>query len=158
MSSIDAITTQLAALEEGITGVTKAFAFDETPNALETAILPCMTNVPGEAEYTDAAEQFGAAVMVETREYEAWLWYAPVQRPPDALRQAGGIQTLIEAVKAYFLARPTLGGLRYCWRARLVGDSGPVVSAYASGATEYSAVGFRFVIEYLTGVTYEDGD
>ena len=156
--SIDAVTTQLKALEASITGIAKAFAFDETPNALTTAILPCFTNIPGPANYVDVSQQFGAGVGAEVREYEAWCWYAPVQSPPDILRHAAGLQTLIEAIKVYFLARPQLGGLRYCLRARLVSDTGPVVTPFLSGRTEYSAVGFRFEVEYLVNITYGGGD
>jgi hypothetical protein len=156
--SIDAVTAQLATLEAAITGVTKAYAFDETPNVLVADLLPCFTNVPGAAEYEDLSATMGDGVGAEVREYEAWLWYAPVQSPPDALRHAAGLQALIEDVKVYFFGRPYLGGLQFVLRARLVSDTGPVISPYAQGGTEYSAVGFRLVVEYLTQITYGDGD
>jgi hypothetical protein len=156
--AIDAVSTQLAALEESITGITKAFAFDEMPDALSTAFLPCFTNIPNGAEYVDVSAQYGTGIVAEVRQYEATCWYKPVQAPPDMSRHAAGLQTLIEAIKVCFLNRPQLGGLCYCIRARLLGDTGPIVSAFMGGKTEYSAVGFTIEVEYLTNITYEDGD
>jgi hypothetical protein len=88
--AIDAVSTQLAALEESITGITKAFAFDEMPDALSTAFLPCFTNIPNGAEYVDVSAQYGTGIVAEVRQYEATCWYKPVQAPPDMARHAAG--------------------------------------------------------------------
>jgi len=156
--SIDIVTTQMAALEENITGVTKGYAFDQTPNSLQTAVLPCFTNIPLNAEYVDVSAQFGKDVSAEVRDYTAWLWYAPVQRPADISRQASGIQTLVQAVKAYFLARPQFGGLRYVISAPMIADTGPMTADYMGNGTEYTCVGFTFRVTYLEKITFGSGD
>ena len=162
MGSWDAATTQLKAMEENITGVEKAFAFDETPDNLATAILPAFTNLPGEAQHLTAAEAemaLGVGVATEIRSYDAWLWYKPIQRPPDALRHASGLQTLHAAAKAYFLARPQLEGLQYVLKAQLVSDTGPIVTEYVSGSGKfYSACGFTIEVAYINKITYAGGD
>jgi hypothetical protein len=162
MSSWDAVTTQLAAMEANITGVTKAYAFDAIPDALASAALPAFTNIPGEAQYFTAEEAnqlWGVGVATELRAYEAWVWYKPVQRPPDAWRHASGLQDLHNAAKAYLLARPQLEGLQYVLKARLVADTGPIVTEYVTGSgNNYSACGFTIEVAYMLKVTYAGGD
>ena len=162
MGAWDEITTQLKAMEESIAGVTKAFAFDETPDSLASAILPAFNNLPGAGEYLTAAQAemaFGVGMATEVRQYEATIWYKPIQAPPDALRHAAGLQTLHDAAKIYFMARPQLEGQRYVLSARLVSDTGPMVTEYVTGSgNAYSACGFTIEVAYTTRITYAGGD
>jgi hypothetical protein len=155
--SIDTVTTQLATIQAAITGITKAYAFDETPNSLTPAVLPCFTNIPGTAEFAvPPGTPWGDGVAAETRRYEMWLWICPASSPVDVKRQASAVQGHIENVKAAFYGRPQLEGLQGVFRARLVSDTGPAVQEY--GGTEYVCVGFVEEITFLEQVTYATGD
>lgn len=159
MSDSFAIVTEaMVALEENIEGIKKAFKFEDTPNALQTAILPCFTNIPGDAEYVDVSKQFGSDVSAEVRDYTAWLWIRPLQQTVKIAQHSKELQTYIQRVKAYFLDRPQFGGARYVISAPMIADTGPMTADYMGNGTEYTCVGFTFRVTYLEKITFGSGD
>ena len=150
--SISTVTARCATIQEEIAGIEKAFAFDETPNSLKTAALPCMTNFPSSATYAGG----GTHMSEETRVYQMMLWLAPVSRPVDAARHTEEIEGFINLIRYAFLDRPALGGLQYVRSAKLAGDGGPVVQAYAG--VDYLSIVFNLEVTELCEVNYADGD
>lgn len=138
--SIDAIKTQLANTQEGVTGVKRAFA--QAPNTLSPADLPAFVNFTGAAEYSGAS--FGAQRI--ERNYLMRLFVAPVSRG------IGGegerlVEPFFERVRAAFPAS-TLDGKVV--KAQLAGDTG--VSVLPFGGVEYLGIEFRLqTIELLGG-------
>jgi len=153
--SIDSVTTRLASIQSGITDVNRAFAFDETPNALKDPWLPCFTNYPM-ASNTLYPENTGNDFITKLRTYSMWLWIVHAQRPIDAARQATMAQGLIGTTESAFYNRPYLEGLRYVRRARLLGDGGVEVSDYAGKS--YLTVRFELEVMTMTNVNHQGGD
>jgi len=146
--SVETITDQLAAIEGAITGITKAYSFDETPNRMTQAMMPCFVNFPGPATYEDR----GGGLLAETRAYRASLITAPMESPIDFFRQCDLVEPLITRVRDALAARITLLALADVEIARLTGDSGLM----ALFNNLYLGVQFNVEIVELTEVTYVD--
>lgn len=145
--SVETITDRLAEIEGAITGITKAYSFDETPNRMTQAMMPCFVNFPGPATYEDRG-----ALLAETREYRATLITAPMESPIDFFRQCDLVEPLITRVRDALAARITLLSLADVEVARLVGDTGLT----ALFGNSYLGVQFNIEIVELTEVTYVD--
>jgi len=145
--SVETITDRLAEIEGAITGITKAYSFDETPNRLDQAMMPCFVNFPGPATYEDRGE-----LLAETRAYRATLITAPMESPIDLFRQCDLVEPLITRVRDALAARITLLSLANVEVASLVGDSGLT----ALFGDQYLGVQFNVEVVELTEVAYVD--
>ena len=145
--SVETITDRLAEIEGAITGITKAYSFDETPNQFTQAMMPCFINFPGPATYEARGE-----LLAETRAYRATLITAPMESPIDYFRQCDIVEPLITRVRDALAARITLLSLADVEVAKLVGDSGLI----ALFGESYLGVQFNVEVVELSEVTYVD--
>jgi len=145
--SVETITDRLAEIEGAITGITKAYSFDKTPNRLDKVMMPCFINYPGPATYEDRGE-----LLAETRAYRATLITAPMESPIDLFRQCDLVEPLITRIRDALVARITLLSLANVEVARLTGDTG-LITLFGDS---YLGVQFNVEIVELSEVAYVD--
>lgn len=155
--SVATVKTRLAAIQETISGVKRAYA--QPPLSLPASDLPAMVNFAGAA--THEWRVAGNDVDLETRAYLMRLYVAPLTTGVP-----GEMERLCEpffvSVRDMFAARPGLGlgtkgsHLTGVQLAILQGDSGVSVMTY--GGAQYVGVEFRLQVTELVEVNYADYD
>ena len=142
--SVAAVKARLAEIEEGITGVKRAYA--QAPLSLPASDLPAFVNFAGQA--THDWRLAGSDTDRETRLYLLRLYIAPLTTgtPGEIERRC---EPFLESVRDVFAARPSLGRLRGVQTANLLGDGGPAVHQY--GGERYIGDEFRLQARGRTG-------
>ena len=149
--SVTTILDRLAAIQETITGVTRAYA--SPPYSLPDSDLPIFINFVGAASLV---AQRGGSVD-EVREYAMALYVCTVQDGISG-EAAARLYPFFDRVRDAFLSRPLLGlgsagsNAPFVIDAEWRGDKGLTATVYAG--TQYLGTEFRIRVETLTPVNY----
>ena len=149
--TVETIATRLARIWGDITGITKAFDLDEIPNTLQSAQLPAVICVPGEAEYANV----GSDTEQETRTWYMLLYIAPVNRPVGVAQRMGRASPFFSRVRAAFAARDGLESLSGVLESELLSDSG-TTQPLQFGGDLYTGIEFRLRTVELANITRVD--
>jgi len=129
----------IATVQEGITGVTAAYAHDELPGGLQSAQLPAFLNFPDAAEYTMLSHSY----VQEIREWRMWLLVAPLGRDQDPGRMGGKIEPYFRRTYEAFLDSIQLEGLADIVCVMVLRDTGWSVLTWSG--IEY--IGIEFILQ-----------
>jgi len=140
--SVTTVGAAIASVQEGITGITTAYAHDELPGQLRTSELPAFLNFPGEATY---AVMTGGGTVRETRQWRMQLYVTPIERDTDPGRQGAAVEPFFRRTFAEFLDSYLLESLGDLCNITLTGDTGWSVMEW--GGSRY--VGAEFTLEVV---------
>lgn len=138
MITIAAQRTALQAVFEGISGVTRVFAY--TPNEIQPAQLPCVILGPMRADYD--RENRGSSSIEVTRDWEALFLTQNLQRGIEYSAEKSAeafVEACAEALAPYQVLE-TADGVAF--DVYLTGDSGVVRQQFNS--VEYAGVVIYF--------------
>lgn len=149
--SVVTVKARLARIQGKIAGVRRSYA--QAPLSLPDSDLPCFVNFSGAA--THDSRIGGADVDAETRQYLMRLYIKQLGQGIDGEAERL-CEPFFDLVRDTFMGRPGLEQLNNVQWARLLGDSGAGVMAYAG--TSYIGIEFRLQVMELVAVTYAAGD
>jgi hypothetical protein len=143
----------LAAVEEAIVGVGRAFA--EAPNALQPADLPAFVNLPGPCrEEWEMSDEQGVEA------YETRVWDCRLHVAPRAAGTSGEVWRLCEPFFATcrdaFQGHQSLGGVVEVLKVTFLGDGGAQELTYAG--MPYAGIRFRVQVVTRIRVRYAQGE
>jgi hypothetical protein len=144
---ISAIKTKLVTIQQGISGIKRAYA--NGPKALPGTDLPLFVNFvgPGARE-----NPFGAGdIDHETRDFLMRLYVTPAQSGVDGEAEKT-VEAFLPPVYAAFDAQQLFGAVPFVRSAVISGDSGIIVLPYAGA--QYLGVEFRLTVRAFRVVTY----
>lgn len=149
--SVGTVKTRLATLQALVAGVGRAYV--SAPNSLPPGDLPAFVNFTAGAQYDLIVG--GATTNTETRQYLMRLYVAPVAAGlPGEVE--GRCDALFTAVRDYFTARPSLGGLTGVQNAVLTGDGGVQVFPYAG--VDYIGIEFKLNVTEYINIVYAQNE
>lgn len=150
-STLETVPPAIAVIARTVEGI--ATAKDPPPEAMETAILPCVYTLTGEAE--DFPPDSPEDVYWETRTYRVQCAVLPRNQATPQTRELR-IRPLIRLLKSALVSRPSLGNVRYVTRARVRGDSGPAILPEWDG--KYLGFEIRIEVTSVVAVCYPGGE
>lgn len=149
--TIETVPPAIAAIAETVDGIESAK--DPPPEAMETAALPCVYTLTGEAE--DFPPDSPEDVYWETRVYRVQCAVLPKNQATPQTRELR-IRPLIRALKAALVSHPSLGEVRYVSRAKVRGDSGPAI--LPEWDSKYLGFEIRVEVTSAVEVCYPGGE
>ena len=147
--SVTTVGAAIASVQSDITGLKNAYAHDELPGDLHTAMLPAFLNFPDAAEYTILSHGY----VQEIREWRMQLFVQPLGRDHDPARAGAALEAFFRRVFEEFLDSIQLESLADVKCAMVLRDTGWVVLEWAG--TKYIGTEFRLqVTEKFTVTNY----
>jgi hypothetical protein len=137
----------LKTLQEGITGIHKAYA--QLPRGLLNEMdLPLFMNFVRIGKYDEIPE--GSDTIEVARTYLMWLMVKPVASGEEGEGEAL-VEPWIDIVGPYFYARPSLGGVLFIKTSRIIADSGPKKMIWPGTPTDPKGIfwGVEFELQVI---------
>ena len=151
--SVATVKTHLALLQEQIPGILTAY--HDAPASIDGANAPLFVNFAGPATYDLVS--LGEQYDLEKRQYNMRLYAIPAGQggPGDAENLCEGF---FPAVRDFFLARPSLGGLQNVIKSYLLNDTGIVNMLYNDRETSWYGIEFRLMVWEYIQVNYAQNE
>jgi len=146
--TVATVGARIASVQEDIEDVKKAYAHDELPGDLHSALLPAFLNFPEAAEYTLISHGY----VQEVREWRMQLYVAPLGRDQDPARMGATLEPFFRRVFLEFLDSIQLEQLADVKCVKVLRDTGWSVLEW--GGKEY--VGSEFTLEVIEKFTVDD--
>lgn len=125
-------------------------AKDPPPAAIDTAQLPCLYTLTGEAEY-----EWIEKLCFVTRMFRVQVAVVPTNQATPETRETR-IRPLIVEVRNYLAARPQLGLVSGVQEAKVLGDSGPAILPEYDG--KYLGFEVRLQVTYAIERAFAAGE
>ena len=156
--TIETIKDRLKLLQQGITGVKRAYA--QLPKGVvNSADLPLFMNFVRPSKYD--TEGLGSDDIQSAREYLMWLLVKPVAEGEEGEGESL-VEPWIDKVTSYFFARPSLGNLQWIRNSYITEDSGPKKLVWPGIAINptgvYWGVEFRLTVVEIMNREYVDNE
>jgi len=137
--SVATVGAAIASVQSDITGLQNAYAHDELPGDLHSAMLPAFLNFPDAAEYTIITHGY----VQEIREWRMQLYVQPVGRDQDPARAGAALESFFRRVFEEFLDSIQLESLSDVVCAMVLRDTGWSVLTWAGK----DFVGAEFILQ-----------